>query len=374
MAETTQLNVFRIYHSGVVTPWRERNTWLRRFGAKVTMVSPRRWNEGGADVKVERLPGEPLSVARTFGRHPYGFVYNPLPIWRQLRCQRFDVIDIHEEPASVAAAEVQLLAWLAGQGQVPFCLYSAQNIAKTYPPPFRWLERIALHRAAAVHSCNDAVTQILRDKGFTGPIENLGLGVDPVEETRRVDPVEDPPTFVIGYVGRLEEHKGVQVLVDAVNRLKDPTIGVEVVGDGPFRHELEGQAENLGITGQVNFVGYVTPDEIRARYSGFDLLVVPSVERPNWIEQFGRVPVEAMSAGIPVIASDSGSLPEVLADAGILVPPENADALAAAICDLRDDPDLREELAKRGRARADHFTWRSIAERHVELYRSMTSA
>ena len=117
------------------------------------------------------------ALVRTIGRHPFRFAYEPLGLWRALRSRQFDVIDIHEEPASLATFEVRVLARLAG-AHAPYCLYSAENLPKRYPVPFRWFERSALRRAAAVHTCNEEAGELLRARGFSGRVRNLGLGVE----------------------------------------------------------------------------------------------------------------------------------------------------------------------------------------------------
>ena len=169
--------VLRVYHSAVVGGWRERDRELRRRGAQVTLVAPRAWREGGRRVVLD--PGGDTFVvsARTCGRHPAVFAYDPLPLLRLLRRQRFDHIDVHEEPCSLAAAEVRMLRrWL--QPDSKLLLYSAQNIPKRYPAPFRQFEAGALAEAAGVYVCNRAAGAILRGKGFRGVVEVLPLGVD----------------------------------------------------------------------------------------------------------------------------------------------------------------------------------------------------
>ena len=101
------------------------------------------------------------------------------------------------------------------------------------------------------------------------------------------------------------------------------------------------------------------------------MVAVPSLETPSWIEQFGRVAVEAMASGVAVVASDSGSLPEVVAEAGILVPPDDVGALAAALGRLRDRPGERARLAGAGRRRAARYGWDQVAARQLELYRTV---
>jgi glycosyltransferase involved in cell wall biosynthesis len=365
--QSATLRALRIYHSGVVRAWRARDDKLADEGILVTLVCARASNEGGTIVHPDIAAGEQdVHPIRTLGRHPNLFMYDPIALWRLLRHARYDVLDVHEEPVSVAAAEIQLLAFLA-RVRAPFCLYSAQNIEKRYPIPFRWMERVALRRAAAVHTCNDAAGGILRRKGFRGIVENLGLGID----IERFAPAEPSTTDVlrVGYVGRIEARKGVHVLVDAIERLIKSTL--EIVGDGPDRPAVEAQIARLGITDRVTVTGFALQDDLPERYRSFDVLAVPSLDTAGWIEQFGRVAVEAMACGVPVVASRSGSLPEVVADTGILVPPGDADALRVALLRLAENPIERRRLGTLARQRAHHYSWASIAAQQAVLYREM---
>jgi len=102
------------------------------------------------------------------------------------------------------------------------------------------------------------------------------------------------------------------------------------------------------------------------------VLVVPSRTRPNWKEQFGRVIVEAMACGVPVIGSSSGAIPDVIGDAGLIVPEGDRAALAGALRGLMSDPDRRRDLAERGRARVlARYTQAQVAAQTVDVYRSM---
>jgi glycosyltransferase involved in cell wall biosynthesis len=359
-----------VYHSGVVRAWRRRDQAIREAGVDVTLVCAREWNEGGIVVSPE-LTDEDRHVRpiRTYGTHPNLFWYDPVALWRIVRAGLYDVLDVHEEPVSVAAAETQVLARLAGV-RAPFCLYSAQNIEKRYPVPFRWMERVALRRATAVHTCNEDAGRILRAKGFRGILRNLGLGVD-VDRFAPAPVTSSDRSLRIGYVGRIEARKGVHVLVDSVARV--PSATLEFVGDGPARVAVEDQIARCGLGERVHVAGYATQDELPDRYRTFDVVVVPSLETSSWIEQFGRVAVEAMASGVPVIASRSGSLPEVVGEAGILVPPDDVTALSGALCRLASDPGERRRLAAAGRERAQRWSWASIAAEQVSLYREMVA-
>jgi glycosyltransferase involved in cell wall biosynthesis len=250
--------------------------------------------------------------------------------------------------------------------RVPLVLSSAQNIDKRYPPPFRWFERWSLRRAAGAYTCNAEAGEILRRKGFDGAWVVLPLGVD----VARFQPVDHaPPSGLlrVGFVGRLIPHKGVDVLLDAV--VGDPRMRVEIFGAGPESDRLVAQAARLGLGDRVTFHGHVEEEDIPDTYRQFDVLAVPSVPMPGWLEQFGRVVAEAQASGIPVVASASGALPDVVGEEGLLVPPRDAAALLASLRRLLDEPGLWEHLRAAGIAGADRYSWASVAEAQLALYR-----
>ena len=104
-------------------------------------------------------------------------------------------------------------------------------------------------------------------------------------------------------MGRLQARKGVLELIEAVARVDG--VDVTFVGDGPDRAALEARIAALGCADRARIVGYVEHDALPELYRSFDVVAVPSLETPVWVEQFGRVAVEAMAAGVPVVASDS---------------------------------------------------------------------
>jgi glycosyltransferase involved in cell wall biosynthesis/GT2 family glycosyltransferase len=356
------MRVLRVFHSAVVDAWRERERQLRLTDTQVDLITARRWNEGGADVRLAPRPGEPVRGLRTWGRHPALFVYSPLPLWRALG-GHYDVIDIHEEPFALATAEILLLRTLRRQ-RAPYVLYSAQNIEKRYPVPFRWLERWALRNASGVSVCNAEAGRICERKGLSGRARLIPLGVDLA--TFSPSPASRPPGRVVGYVGRLAPHKGVDVLVRAVAGLDG--VELRIAGAGPDDARLHALVDELGAAERVQFAGSLTPEQLPGFYRALDVLAVPSIPTPGWLEQFGRVVVEAMACGVPVVASDSGALPDVVGDAGLLVPPGDADALGKTLQALLEDTTQRRELAERGLVRARQASWPEVARAYRALY------
>jgi glycosyltransferase involved in cell wall biosynthesis len=362
--------VLRFSHSAVVSAWRQREREMRRRGAAVTLATARRWNEGGTLVPFLGDGDDFVVPVRTWGRHPSLFVFDPRPVWRLLRSRHWDLLDIHEEPNALATAELLVLRG-ATRGRMPFLLYSAQNIEKRYPPPFRWIERWTLHRAGGVYVCNRAAGEILSAKGLRGELVELPLGVDTDHFGPTAASAPSHPLRV-GYVGRLNDHKGVAVLLRAV--AQDDAVVVEVVGAGPQAAELAALAKEIGITDRVVFRGFAEQGELPDLYRSFDVLAVPSLPQPGWLEQFCRVAVEAMASGVPVVASDSGALPEVVGPAGLLVPPGDPAALAGALRRIGSETGLWSRLRGEALQRAPQFAWPAVADGHLSLYRDVLAA
>lgn len=153
---------------------------------------------------------------------------------------------------------------------------------------------------------------------------------------------------VVGFVGRFVPQKGGEWLIDSFSESSHRAAARLVfVGKGPEEEQWRSRAGSRGIDAQ--WLGSVPPERIPGLLAALDVLVLPSLTVHHWAEQFGRVLVEAMFAGTPVIASRSGSIPEVVAEgAGILVEEANRSELATALAELIDDDDRRAALGRQG--------------------------
>ena len=356
--------VLRLYHSAVVPEYRERERLLReRHGWDVHVACPPSWPEGGSVVAAGPDPGVPVHVLPVRGRtHPILFWYADGPLRRLIRELRPEIIDVHEEPYSLAA----LGAVRATPLEVPVCVYTAQNIHKRYPLPFRLSERHVLERAAAAYPCSTEAGRVLRRKGFRGRLDVLPLGVTPVDGAR--PPANGVPR--VGFVGRLVPEKGGDVAVEAFARA-GVEAELEIVGSGPEEQRLRELATALGLGDRVVFTGAIGQDAALERIRSYDLLVVPSLTTRRWKEQFGRVAAQALAAGTPVVASTSGSLPEVLGACGEFVPEGDREALAHVLRTLLADDARRAQLAERGRRRAEQLSWERVAEGFDLMYREV---
>jgi glycosyltransferase involved in cell wall biosynthesis len=164
--------------------------------------------------------------------------------------------------------------------------------------------------------------------------------------------------LVIGAVGRLDAMKGFDLLLHAVSRLSD--VRVIIVGEGDERPRLERLAAEQGISNRVSLPGW--DDNPRNWLSKFDVFTLPSRS-----EGFPLTLVEAMFAGLPIIASQVGSVAEAVTDeeTGLLVEPGNVEELTKGLARLRDNPSLRQELGAKARVEA---TQKHTAERMAKAY------
>jgi glycosyltransferase involved in cell wall biosynthesis len=178
---------------------------------------------------------------------------------------------------------------------------------------------------------------------------------------------------VIGYAGRLVPEKGVSDLLHAAVQLSGAW-EMRLLGSGPERRALQKLAHALGIAEQVRFEGQVLSGEMPDHLAGLHALVLPSRSQPNWVEQFGRILIEAMASGVPAIGSDSGEIPNVIGEAGLIYPEGDVDALREHLQSLIDDPDRWMILAQSGCDRArTHYSQAQVAARTVEVYREVLS-
>jgi glycosyltransferase involved in cell wall biosynthesis len=287
-----------------------------------------------------------------------------------VRTVRPDLLHFDEEPYNLAT---YLGARSARRAGVPLVFFTWQNLLRRYPPPFSWMERSVYRDAAAAMAGSAAAAEVLERKGYRGRVAVIPqFGVDPGELSpdghRRPD-----GTFTIGFLNRLIPGKGPDLALRALEQLPGDTRLV-MVGDGPLRGEVEEEIARRGLQSRVELRGRVASSDMPALYRSLDVVILPSITTPNWMEQFGRVLTEAMARGVPVVGSDSGEIPRVIGEAGLIVPEGDAAALAAALTRLHDDGALRARLAEQGRQRVlERFTNEQVARRSVQLYREVLS-
>jgi glycosyltransferase involved in cell wall biosynthesis len=172
-------------------------------------------------------------------------------------------------------------------------------------------------------------------------------------------------------VARLIERKGLDDLLAALALLERGRVRLEIVGSGPRAAYLRALADRLGVSADLCFAGALDRRQVAERYRGADLFTLAPLQ-----EAFGNAFAEALASGLPIVGSRVGGIPEFVRDGenGILVPPRDPAALAAAIRRFADSPSLRAETSRRNRLRAQaELSWDFATERYLDVYREARS-
>ncbi|MFI9270102.1 glycosyltransferase family 4 protein [Kitasatospora sp. NPDC052896] len=279
-----------------------------------------------------------------------------------LRRPRGTLLHLH----SAHALLPELVALTARLRRQPFVLHfhldvdASGRLGRLLPAYKKHVFGPVLRAAAAVIVLTEAQAEFVR-RTYRVPERRIHIvpnGVDrgyfmPVRE------VAERPLELL-YVGRLSAQKNVARLLAAIALLRAP-VRLRIVGDGELRGQLEAQAIELGLT-QVDFAGARLGPELVRAYAEADAFVLPSDK-----EGMPLVALEAMAAGLPVIATDVPGNAELLGDIGLLAAPEPA-ALAAAIDAVAGDPELRARLARRSAEAAPAFAWDAVVRRVERVY------
>lgn len=339
-------------------------------GIELSVAVPPSWRERGHEMRLTRSYTDGYRLLETpirLNGHYHVHYYPELP--RLLDTLRPDLLHIDEEPYNLAT-------WLAVRAAdrrgILSVFYAWQNILQRYPPPFRWLEADVLHRAALGIAGNKDGADVLRAKGYAGPIRVIRqFGIDPELFHPQPGPRIEGATFRVGFVcgpGRLIRYKGLHILIEALAGVAADW-SLQVLGTGPAEAECRALAERLGVASRVQFRGLVPSTEMPAIVGGFDVLAGPSITGRRWKEQFGRMLIEAMACEVAVIGSDSGEIPEVVGSAGLVVAEGDVPAWRAALQGLSDDPGRRRSLGCAGRARVlGQFTQVAVAVATAAAY------
>jgi len=341
----------------------------RQPGVTLKVLVPPSWNDRGGTVALERVhvEGYELQVVPLALNGNYHLHFYPR-MGQHFRAFRPDVVHIDEEPYNLATWQAMRLSASVGAKAL---FFTWQNLNRRYPPPFRWFEAYNFRHAACAIAGNQDASLVLRTKGFAKPVAVIPqFGVD----TERFAPSGGRSAhapFAIGFVGRVVPEKGVDLLLDAAAGLPGDW-RLLYIGEGPARAPLESSARSAGLSSRVEFHSRVPSVDMPPWLHRMDVLVLPSLTRPNWKEQFGRVLIEAMACGVPVVGSDSGEIPHVIGDAGLVFPEGDVDALRAMLRGLMDDEAQRDRLAMLGRERVlAHFTHEQVAAATYRVYRDM---
>jgi glycosyltransferase involved in cell wall biosynthesis len=234
-------------------------------------------------------------------------------------------------------------------------------------------------RMAGGIEANSEGVAALRQAGFRKPLERIFWGVEtdayrPMDRAAMRQKLGLEHEYIAGYVGRFVPEKGLRVLLDALEQLA-PSVHAVLIGSGPLRGEIEARGKSSGLAGRVHVLGTKPVAELAEYMNCFDALALPSLTAPHWKEQYGRVIGEAMACGVVVVGSDSGAIPEVIGEAGLVVREGDAAALARGLANAIFDEALRGRLIPAGKKRAEEeLSIRAMSGKLMDFYARLSNA
>jgi len=372
------MRILTIGHSYVVT---ENRRLAHEMGVQgqgrweVTVVAPSTFRGDLGPLRAERRDGEALELRAVQVRLNRSVHFMRYAHLEAALSGTWDIVHAWEEPYIAAGAQIAA----AVPRSARFVVATFQNISKKYPWPLSSYEQSAMSRADGWIAFGRTVHDVLADRaGYAGkPSRVIPPGVD--LESFKPDPAagaairtrlgwgDDVP--VAGYLGRFEPQKGIETLVDALGRCREPWRAL-FVGGGSLEPLVQRFATRHPAS--VRVVTGVPHREVPAWLNAMSVLCAPSVTTPKWREQFGRMLIEAMACGVPVAGSDSGEIPHVIGEAGIVLPEQDVDAWSRMLERVLGDPAERARLGAAGRERAaSTFSWPIVARAHLNWFEEL---
>lgn len=373
------LRILTIGHSHIVAlnraMWREL---AQDHNFDITVAAPKVFKGDLRPLTVDPEPaGSPLHLvsldAKWTGRI-HLFRYHHGQLRKLMHEGKFDIVHAWEEPYIYAGYQI---ARSLRDSPSRFVFRTAQSLVKRYPPPFNFFERQTLRWTQAWIAGGHLVFETMLKRGFpreTGRVLTLAVDVDafrPLTDDQRRKVLQElgMQSPVLGFLGRLSQDKGLDVLMRAVELLPaSQPWNLLLLGSGPYENKVEDWAKARGWQDRVR-VKLVKHDEVPGYLAAMDMLLAPSQTTGHWREQFGRMIVEAFASGVPVIGSDSGEIPFVIGDAGRVVPEGDPVAWAQVIRHLLQDPQSRRVLAARGLERVRQYSCPAVAAQFADFYR-----
>lgn len=361
---------------------------------QIAVIVPQTWVPGGVQSNIvisatEVDDGVQVIAMPSFSRENQGMMSFGTELLRFLHSFKPEIIQVEQGAKSLAYAQSITLNKLLGL-KAKNVFFTWWNLPYRNNFAVRTLERYNLRNTHGLICGNADGLDILRAHGYSGPaIISPQLGVDETlfkpddSETVRAELDFQKNDFVVGFAGRLVPEKGVLTLLKAFQYLVDKapaakSLKLLLVGRGPLKDEIQKIAHSSNL--QVKIQENVPHDEMPRYLRAMDVMVLPSqfmdqqstLTAKGWKEQFGHVLIEAMACATPVIGSDSGEIPKVIMDAGLIFEAENSRALSAAIERIMTETGLARTLAEAGRARAlQQYTDGVLAQKLYDFWNSL---
>ncbi len=258
------------------------------------------------------------------------YFHSPLSLFRIFKKNEYNFIFVNQETWALSTLLIVFMKFISGNNKAKLYLCVAQNIRKEKLRILHPYEQFISTFITGFLYCSEGVKDVLRWKGIRTPCFYFPLPFD-AGEFKALPSGSSPDVFRIGYLGRLTEDKGIEILLNACDKLKEKGFKYKLIvgGKGPLESKLRQRTD-------VEFLGLIPHNEAHRFYQKIDCFILPSQTLPHWKEQFGRVITESFATGRPLIGSDSGSIPEVLGklEWNWLFPEKSSEDLANKIMEL----------------------------------------
>jgi glycosyltransferase involved in cell wall biosynthesis len=373
------MKILSISHSCVVPEYQKRMAEVAKYSdVELTLLVPKHWFQFNKKVNLKKdmdahyriLSVQPITWGcRKNNLRNVTHIYPDIKgILRRLEP---DIIELWEEPFSAVTAHTTFWAKrIIPKSKLIF--FSAHNVRKNYPFPFSTFEKYTYKNADYAFLMSDEVAGVLRSKGYNRGFRVLPLGVDPdifckknVSFLKKKLKLKD---FVIGFIGKIDRQKGILDLIEAASQIREK-FQLLIIGNGNLREEAEHLVKLLGLQQRTTIIDAVPHSQVPDYLNCMDLLVFPSITLPHLKEQFGRVLIEAMACQVPVLGSNSGEIPVILKDTGIVFKERDLEDLKNKLVPLIKDNNLRKRIVKNGYQKViKNFTWQIIAEKQYQVY------
>lgn len=359
---------------------------------EVTIVVPRWWKPGGVQNRaIETRSWQKGSLrvvpVSNFSQNHQGLLLFGLDLIPLLLRFRPDIIQVEQGAKALSYTQLITLNWLL-RLNAKNLFFTWWNLPYSLKIPIAWLEAFHLRCTDAIVVGNQDGAAVLRQRGYRGAMQVLPqLGVDEQRFCSQPQPELKaqlgilPDEFVVGFVGRFVPEKGLLTLLAALQQIRQSWKWL-LLGRGALKQTLIDQAAAAGVGDRLIWVESVPHDRVPCYLNVMNVLVLPSettdqfktLTATGWKEQFGHILIEAMACRVPVIGSDSGEIPHVVGDAGLVFPEGDAAALRNCLERLIEQPDLAADLAERGYQRAiERYTNQALAQQQLAFYKQILS-
>lgn len=368
------MNILVIGHSYIVDSNRQFWNQLAKDNAiEVDMIVPRKWNSN----LIKKLQYEkndhtdshlknviPLDVF--FKGKASFYFFNCFSLYKIINQKSYDLIFTFQETWAFSTAEIAFLKFLSKNRKSLYYLFVCQNIIKK---KLFWLipfEKIFTYKVSRILFCTNEIKKVLEWKGLKAKNDYLPFTYD--QNMYQFNFREIKKIITIGYMGRLTEEKGIDCLVKACKLLKKENIEIKLrlAGGGPFYKKFD---EDF-----IEYLGILKHLDAHQFYHQIDIFVLPSETRTFWKEQFGRVLVEAIASGTPVVGSSSGAIPEVLTtlEMNYIFQEGDPQSLASVIRKLlrdRKNENFNEKLIFANQLNIENFSNSAVAKKLLNFIR-----